>query len=105
MTQTFDYWNHFCETEKEIMRVERDTLKFLVYTNTPEELPEWYDQSDINEDIEDIEDYTSEFEYENTFFNTNLTIEDESMLEYEDTLNDYIESDSESDHDNEWTTI
>ena len=90
------------DTQKEIMRVEKDTIQFLVYHNTLEQLPEWYDQSDV---IEDIDDFTSENEYKLTFFDNNLSVEEEMTLEQEIPDYEVNDSESESDYENEWTTV
>ena len=96
--QEFDFWNHFCDAEKEIMRVEEPSITFFSYYNTEEQLPEWY-----NEDFEEEDDYTSELEYSSLFYDHNISIEEEcDNVEY----SNYCVSDSESDNnDDEWTNI
>lgn len=95
--QEFDLWNHFCEAEKEIMRVEEPSITFFSYYNTEEPLPEWY-----NKECEENE-YTSELEYSTLFYDHNISIEEECN---NNEVIDYCVSDSESDNnDDEWTTI
>ena len=42
----FDFWNHYCNAQHEIMRVEHDNITFYKYNFTEEELPEWYENED-----------------------------------------------------------
>lgn len=101
----FDFWNHLCEIEKEVMRVEKDTINHFNYVNTEESLPEWYNDHDDTPFVED--NFTFEHEYESTFYDKNISIEEEINnynCEVEDNM--YFRSDSESEvEDNDWTTV
>lgn len=104
-TEEFDFWNHFCNIENEIMRVEKDTINHFNYVHIEDNLPEWYNDHDDTTLVE--EDYTFDNEYESTFYDKNISIEEEiNNYNCEEEDNMHFRSDSESEvEDNEWTTI
>ena len=95
MNFEFDFWNHYCKCSDVIAQNEQPNLTFYRYNHSEDPLPEWYDQSQENNNI-DIQDnsntYLDELAYE---------------LEYELDNGNYTSesSDYDTDIDDEWTTV